>query len=216
MLFRNITDHVSRTVSNYCRRIDVDNNATKTYNNLETEVEHDYTQSVGNTSQRTYKANDIKTVDKEEVHTIKGNKTQTIEKDFTTIVGGDKNTYVEQDMVDEIKNILHTYIEGDVTDRYLENFFIQVGREMGVDISGSLHIDTSSVKYESQTLTEIEATECITLQCGAHALVIDPTGIYFKTDNYTENSGESGVVADAVAKIKIAMKYNAKAFDFSV
>ncbi|WP_428737060.1 bacteriophage T4 gp5 trimerisation domain-containing protein [Sulfurimonas sp.] len=180
--------------------LNITNNKTTTQTNKDDDVKHNYTQSTGNSSNRTIKSNDIKIVEKEEVHTIKENKILTTKKDYTTIVQGTKREFIEQDLVQEIKEILHTYIEGDVTDKYLENFFVQVGKEMGVDLEGSLHIDTSSVKAESATTTEIEATDGISLKCGSNVLTIDPSGIHFNTDNFKDNSGLDGVVADAVEK----------------
>ena len=182
--------------NNYSKK--VDNNSHKTTTNKDTTIKHNFTQTVGDTNNRTIKANDIKTVQKEEVHTIKENRTQNIKKDFTTIVQGNKNSYIEEDLIDEIKEVLHTYIEGDVTDKYLESFFIQVGDAMGVDITNSLHIDTSSVKQESATTAQIETTDGISLKCGGNILTVDASGIHFNTACYLDNSGNDGVVAGGV------------------
>ncbi|WP_428743762.1 hypothetical protein, partial [Sulfurimonas sp.] len=62
----------------------------------------------------------------------------------------------------------------------------------------------------------IEATDGISLKCGSNVLTIDPSGIHFNTDNFKDNSGLDGVVADAVEKIKIDMKQDAIALDFSL
>ncbi|QFR50372.1 hypothetical protein FJR48_11800 [Sulfurimonas lithotrophica] len=183
--------------------MDVENNKSVKQTNKTDDVKNNFTQTVGNNSDRTVKANDIKTVTKEEVHTVKENKLQNIKKDYTTIVQQTKREFIEQDVVDEIKEVLHTYIEGDVTDKYLENFFIQVGKEMGVNLEGSLHIDTSSVKAESATTTQIEATEGISLKCGGNTLTIDSSGIHFNTSNFLDNSGSDGVVANMVEREKV-------------
>uniref|UniRef100_UPI003D12C45A hypothetical protein n=2 Tax=Sulfurimonas sp. TaxID=2022749 RepID=UPI003D12C45A len=50
----------------------------------------------------------------------------------------------------------------------------------------------------SATTTEIEATDGISLKCGSNVLTIDPSGIHFNTDNFKDNSGSDGVVAQAV------------------
>uniref|UniRef100_UPI003D0F51F3 type VI secretion system Vgr family protein n=1 Tax=Sulfurimonas sp. TaxID=2022749 RepID=UPI003D0F51F3 len=92
--------------------LNITNNKTTTQTNKDDDVKHNYTQSTGNSSNRTIKSNDIKIVEKEEVHTIKENKILTTKKDYTTIVQGTKREFIEQDLVQEIKEILHTYIEG--------------------------------------------------------------------------------------------------------
>jgi type VI secretion system secreted protein VgrG len=177
---------------------DITNNKRVEQTNKDEDIKHNFTQSVGNSTDRTIKANDIKTVEKEEVHTIKENKFLTTEKDYTSIIQENKREFIEQDLVDEIKEILHTYVEGDVTDKYLENFFLQVGQEMGVNLEGSLHIDTSSVKAQSATTTQIEATDGISLKCGGNVLTVNSSGIHFKTPNYKDNSGNNGVVGNKV------------------
>ncbi len=140
----------------------------------------------------------IKTVENEEVHTIQEDKTLKVNKDFNTIVKRDKKTYIEKDLIDSIKNVLHTYIEGDVSDKYLENFFVQVGLEMGVDISGSFHLETTSVKEQASDISEIIASQGISLKCGGNVLTINSAGIHFKTPNYNDNSANGGLDASEV------------------
>ncbi|WP_345980432.1 type VI secretion system tip protein TssI/VgrG [Sulfurimonas sp. HSL3-2] len=196
-------------------KADIHNNKITSVHNEHDDVKHDLFQTIGNNSERTVKANDIKTVEKEEVHTIKENKAQTAQKDFTTIVAKDKRSFIEQELINEIKEVLLTYVEGDVTDKYLQNLFVQVGKDMGVDIEGALHIDTSSVKSEVADTALIDATDGISLKCGGNVLTIDSSGIYFNTPNYLDNSGNGGVAGDAVSKIQIDVKQDAQAFSFS-
>ena len=196
-------------------RADIVNNKITTVHNQHDDVKHDLVATVGNSSERTVKANDIKTVEKEECHTVKENKTQNADKDFTTIVAKNKRSFIEQDLINEIKDVLITYVEGEVTDKYLENLFVQIGNEMGMDIEGSLHIDTSSVKSEVADTALIDATDGISLKCGGNVLTIDSSGIYFNTPNYLDNSGNSGVAGNAVSKIQLDAKQDAQLFNFS-
>lgn len=192
-------DYRLHTQNSSYRHID-NNSKVNIVNDEEITIKNDHNKTIGNNSNRTIKANDIKTVENEEVHTVQEDKILKVNKDFNTIVKRDKKTYIEKDLVDSIKNVLHTYIEGDVTDKYLENFFIQVGLEMKVDISGSFHLDTTSVKEQASDISEIAASDGISLKCGANVLTINSAGIHFKTAFYNDNSANGGLDAPEVIK----------------
>ncbi|RXJ65839.1 type VI secretion system tip protein VgrG, partial [Halarcobacter ebronensis] len=148
-------------------------------------VNKDYTQNI--------KENQINTVEKEKITTVKEDYEIFANKDLNTIVKRDKKTYIEQDLSLSVRNILLKYVQKDVSDKYLENLFIQVANEMGVDISNSFHLDTTNVLYEGVNEITLEATSGISLRCGGNVATVDSSGIHFNTPNYVKNSGENGV-----------------------
>ncbi len=115
-----------------------------------------------------------------------------------------------------IKETLLEYVEQDVSDKYLENFFIQIGDDLGVDIREGFHLDTKDILYEASQEINLDTTDGISLKCGGNVLTVDNSGIHFKTPNFANNSAHGGVSAKEVPKIKIEIKSNATLFDFSM
>ncbi|PLY05394.1 MAG: type VI secretion system tip protein VgrG, partial [Arcobacter sp.] len=142
-------------------------------------------------------------VEKEKISTVQEDYELHVLKDFNTIVKNDIKTIDEENVQITIRNILLEYVEKDVSDKYLENLFIQIGNEMGVDISDGFHLDTGETLYQAGSEVNFEAASGITLKCGGHVLTVDGSGIHFKTPNYVENSGNSGVSAKEVPKVLI-------------
>ncbi|RXK05428.1 type VI secretion system tip protein VgrG, partial [Halarcobacter ebronensis] len=148
-------------------------------------VNKDYTQNI--------KENQINTVEKEKITTVKEDYEIFANKDLNTIVKRDKKTYIEENLSLSIRNILLKYIEKDVSDKYLENLFIQVANEMGVDISNSFHLDTTNALFEGINEITLEASSGISLRCGGNVATVDSSGIFFHTSNYVKNSPNNGV-----------------------
>jgi len=181
------------------KNLNVKNNSkTLIESNKEETVKKDSTQTIGKNKTINIKENEIKTVDKEKIVTVKEDYNIEVYKDFNTTVGNDFNLFVEQDVITQIKEVLLEYVTQDVSNKYLENLFVQIAKDMGVDIEGTFHLECPDVKYEANQDIDFQASESITLRCGSNALTIDNSGIHFFTPNYDGNSSYGGVdVADA-------------------
>jgi len=57
--------------------------------------------------------------------------------------------------------------------------------------------------YQATSEINFETTSGVSLKCGGNVLTIDGSGIHFKTPNYTQNSGNSGVCGVEVPKVAI-------------
>ncbi|QKF67313.1 type VI secretion system, syringe needle protein [Arcobacter venerupis] len=156
-------------------------------------VNKDYTQNV--------KENHINVVEKEKLTTVQEDYEIHVLKDFNTIVKNDLKSIVEENVVTSIKNTLVKYVEKDVSDKYLENLFVQVANEMGIDIKDSFHLNTTNVLLEGNNEIVIESSSGISIRSGSNVLTIDNSGIHFNTPNYNENSGNGGVNGMEVSKI---------------
>ncbi|QKF81500.1 type VI secretion system Vgr family protein [Halarcobacter ebronensis] len=175
--FKHIQNN-SKTIIDNDKEETVEANSTLTVNK-------DYTQNI--------KENQINTVEKEKITTVKEDYEIFANKDLNTIVKRDKKTYIEENLSLSIRNILLKYIEKDVSDKYLENLFIQVANEMGVDISNSFHLDTTNALFEGINEITLEASSGISLRCGGNVATVDSSGIFFHTSNYVKNSPNNGV-----------------------
>jgi type VI secretion system secreted protein VgrG len=184
-----LNDEFKHVQNNSKTIIDNDKEETVEANSILT-VNKDYTQNI--------KENQINTVEKEKITTVKEDYEIFAKKDLNTIVKRDKKTYVEQNISTSIKNILLEYVQKDVSDKYLENLFIQVANEMGVDISDSFHLDTTNVLFEGVNEITLEVSSGISLRCGGNVVTVDSSGIFFNTPNYVKNSGDDGVNGNVV------------------
>ncbi|XOB63792.1 bacteriophage T4 gp5 trimerization domain-containing protein [Campylobacterota bacterium DY0563] len=189
-----LNDEFTHVENNSKTIIDNDKEETVEANSILT-VNKDYTQNI--------KENQINTVQKEKITTVKEDFEILAKKDLNTIVKRDKKTYVEENVSLSIRNILLKYIEKDVSDKYLENLFIQVANEMGVDIKDSFHLDTTNILYEGVNEITLEATSGISLRCGGNVATVNSSGIFFHTPNYVKNSPDNGVDGTEVNKILI-------------
>ena len=153
-------------------------------------INKDYTQIINQ--------NQINTVLKEKLTTVKEDYEINVEKDLNTIVMNDVMTIVENNVVTTIKNLLTEYVEKDISNKYLENLFVQIGKDMGIDISKNFQVESNHILYEANQEIVLEAQNGLSVRVGSNVLTLDNSGIYFKTANYTENSSDAGVMANEV------------------
>ncbi len=186
--FKHIENN-SKTIINNDKEETVEANSILTVNK-------DYTQNI--------KENQINTVEKEKLTTVKEDYEIHVLKDLNTIVKNDIKTIVENNVITSIKNILLKYVEKDASDKYLENLFIQVANELGLDIKDSFHLDTTNALYEGSNEITLEANSGISLRCGGNVATVDSSGIFFHTPNYVKNSPNNGV--DGIDVIKPLIK----------
>ncbi|MGA1940870.1 type VI secretion system Vgr family protein [Arcobacter sp. YIC-310] len=181
------------------QNIQIENNSkTIVQKDKEETIQENSNLTVGKDLNENVKYNHISTIQKEKLTSVLEDYTQTLNKDFVTIVKNNKKDIIETDIKTTIKNTLLEYIEGDVSDKYLESLFIQIAEKMGVDIKEGFHIDTSNMLYQATNEINFETTSGVSLKCGGNVLTIDGSGIHFKTPNYTQNSGNSGVCGSEV------------------
>eukprot|EP01028_Stygiella_incarcerata_P014102 TRINITY_DN9070_c0_g1_i5.p1 TRINITY_DN9070_c0_g1~~TRINITY_DN9070_c0_g1_i5.p1 ORF type:complete len:288 (+),score=-68.55 TRINITY_DN9070_c0_g1_i5:409-1272(+) len=186
-----LNDEFKHIENNSKTIIDNDKEETVEANSILT-VNKDYTQNI--------KENQINTVEKEKLTTVKEDYEIHVLKDLNTIVKNDIKTIVENNVITSIKNILLKYVEKDASDKYLENLFIQVANELGLDIKDSFHLDTTNALYEGSNEITLEAKTGISLRCGGNVATIDSSGIFFHTPNYVKNSTDNGVDGNIVGK----------------
>ena len=111
-------------------------------------------------------------------------------------------TIVENNVVTTIKNLLTKYVEKDISNKYLESLFIQIGKDMGIDISKNFQVESNHILYEANQEIVLEAQSGLSVRVGSNVLTVDNSGIYFKTANYTENSSDAGVEAKEAEILK--------------
>lgn len=185
--------------------IHIQNNSNTIIDNDKNEtIGKDSILTVGNDLNENIKFNHISTVEKEKISTIQEDFTQNLNKDFNTIVKDNMKTIVDENLSTSITKVLHEYVEKDVSDKYLENLFIQIGNEMGIDIADGFHLDTKDVKMEASSEINFEGASGISLKCGGNVLTVDGSGIHFKTPSYNANSGNGGVAGTALEQIEVA------------
>ncbi len=185
-------------------------------NDKEQTVESNSTLTVNKDYTVNIKENHINTVQKEKLTTVKEDYNIHVKKDLNTITKRDKKTFIENDAVTSVKNILLQYVHKDVTDKYLESLFIQVSKELGIDISDNFHLDTTSALLEGNNDITLEAKTGISVRCGGNVMTVHSGGIDFHTPKYNENSAFNGVegvevpkmlITDAVKKLNLEQMY---------
>ncbi len=166
-------------------------------NDKEITVANDYTQSVGNDTRIHTSGSKIESVEKEHILSVKEDQELHLLKDNTTIVGQTDTTIVEKDLIQRIKGSATHYIEQDQKAKYLNNLFIQVGKELGIQTTQAYHLNAQSIKESANTIT-LEATDGISLKCGGNVLTVDASGIHLKAATVDTNSPNGGVSAKEV------------------
>ncbi|QEE32935.1 type VI secretion system Vgr family protein [Malaciobacter canalis] len=171
-------------------------------NDKEETIQKDSIITVGEEERKSIKANKILTVEKESITTIKQDCEEHILEDFITIVKDDLKTIVENNVIKRIKGTKTEYIEQDVKKKYLQNMFLQIGKDYRLDVINSYHLKAKTVKYQAKTI-ELEATNGISLKCGGNVLTVDTSGIFLKAGTVDTTSSNGGVSAKDVPKIEI-------------
>ncbi len=159
--------------------------------------------TVGNDLNENIKFNHISTVEKEKISTVQEDYELHVLKDFNTIVKNDIKTIVENDYIQRVKGTSTEYIEKDVKKKYLQNMFLQIGRDFRQDVQNAYHLKSNTIKHTSGNTIEIEAGSGISLKCGGTVLTVDPSGIHLKAPIIDTASSNGGVTAKAVVKPEI-------------
>ena len=123
-------------------------------------------------------------------------------QDANTIINQNQKTIVEQDLIERIKGSVTNYVEKDQKEKYLSNLFVQVGAELGIEVTSAYHLNAKTIKQQAKTI-ELEATDGISLKCGGNVLTVDASGIHLKAAAVDTNSGNGGVSSAAVSIPKI-------------
>lgn len=160
-------------------------------------VQNDLHITIGEDSRTTIAGNSINTIEKDQITTVKEDQDVNILEDQITIVNENKTTIVEQDLIQRIKGQVTHYVEKDAQEKYLQNLFVQVGKELGIEVKAAFELKADSIKATAGT-TELDGANGISLKCGGNTLTVDASGIHFKTADYDSNSGNSGVTSSLV------------------
>ncbi|RYA22152.1 type VI secretion system tip protein VgrG, partial [Malaciobacter halophilus] len=161
-------------------------------------IQKDSIITVGEEERKSIKANKILTVEKESITTIKQDCEKHYKQNLETLIKQDEKTYLERDVELRIKNILHKYIQKDVSDKYLQNLFVKIGKELRVDIEDGFHLNTSDLKVQASDNCLLDGSDGISFKCGSNILTVDSSGIHFNTSNFVDNSANGGVSVEDV------------------
>jgi len=171
-------------------------------NDAELTVANDSIQTVGNDKKVNIIGNAVTTIEKEQITTVKEDQELHILKDQNTIVKLNQKTIVEQDLIERIKGTVTSYVEKDQKEKYLTNLFMQVGKDLGIEVTSSYHVNAKTIKETAKTI-ELEAADGISLKCGGNVLTVDASGIHLKAATVDSNSGNGGVTSTAVTSPEI-------------
>ena len=72
----------------------------------------------------------------------------------------------------------------------------EVSKSFGINVK-NYHIKSNDNKQESNEIN-LEAYEELVLRCGSNALIINQSGIEFKTSKYESNSSNAGIKAKEI------------------
>ncbi|QEE31902.1 type VI secretion system Vgr family protein [Malaciobacter canalis] len=172
-------------------------------NDKEETIQKDSIITVGEEERKSIKANKILTVEKESITTVKQDCEKHYKQNLETLIKQDEKTYLERDVELRIKNILHKYIQKDVTDKYLQNLFVKIGKELRVDIEDGFHLNTSDLKVQASDNCLLDGSDGISFKCGSNILTVDSSGIHFNTSNFVDNSANGGVSVEDIVKTEI-------------
>ncbi|MGB6327484.1 MAG: type VI secretion system tip protein VgrG, partial [Halarcobacter sp.] len=178
------------------------NSKTIIDNDKEETIANDSTLTVGNNLNENIKFNHISTVEKEKVSTVQEDYELHVLKDFNTIVKKDFKQILEKNYIQRVKGTSTEYIEKDVKKKYLQNMFLQIGREYRLDINKAYHMKAKTIKQTADTI-ELVATKGISLKCGGNVLTLDKAGIHLKAPIVDATSSNGGVSAKIVTKPEI-------------
>jgi len=166
-------------------------------NDKELSVANDSIETIGNDKKVNIVGNAITTIEKEQITTVKQDQELHILKDSNVIINNNQKTIIEQDLIQRIKGQVTNYVEKDQKEKYLTNFFMQVGAELGIEVTSSYHLNAKTIKQQAKTI-ELEATDGISLKCGGNVLTVDASGIHLKAATVDTNSGNGGITANKV------------------
>ena len=175
-------------------------NDTKTVIDKDKEltVANDFTQTIGSDKKVNIVGNAVTTIEKEQITTVKEDKELHLLQDANTIISKNKKTIVEKELIQRIKGSVTHYTEQDQKEKYLTNLFMQVGKDLGIEITNAYHLNAKSIKQSAAKTIEIEAANGISLKCGGNVLTVDASGIYLKGATVDSDASNGGVTAPKV------------------
>ena len=144
----------------------------------------------------------IQTIEEEKITTVNKDYDVFANKDLNVIVKESLNIFVDEDVTTTIRNILHNYVEKDKQEKFLQNLYLEVSKDFGLQIDNNLHITSNHLKYEVNKEIDLDAYSEVILRCGNNSMSINSSGVYFHTSNYNSNSPYSGVVANDAEILK--------------
>ncbi|MGE3613932.1 MAG: type VI secretion system Vgr family protein [Sulfurimonas sp.] len=176
----------------------IDNNSINIIDNdMQLTIANNATTTIGNDQRNTIAGNQITTIEKEQLLSVGADQENHLLKNVTTIINQTSKTIIEQDLQERIKGKVNHYVEKDSQAKYLANLFMQIEKDLGIQITNAYHLQAKSIKLQSPTI-ELQATEGISLKCGGNVLTVDSSGIHIKTANYDSNATNSGVSAQEI------------------
>ncbi|OCL85256.1 aspartate carbamoyltransferase catalytic subunit [Aliarcobacter thereius] len=119
-----------------------------------------------------------------------------VNKTNTIVVNENINYNVQNNLVRTIQGYVHRYVEQDKKEKFLQNLYEEVSKSFGINIK-NYHLKSNDNKQESNEIN-IEAYEEVVLRCGSNALIINQSGIEFKTSKYESNSSNGGINSNEV------------------
>ncbi|PHO16848.1 type VI secretion system tip protein VgrG, partial [Malaciobacter molluscorum LMG 25693] len=88
----------------------------------------------------------------------------------------------------------------DVSDKFLQNLFVKIGKELRVDIEDGFHLNTNDLKVQASDNCLFDGANGISFKCGSNILTVDASGIHFNTPNFVDNSANGGVSVEDVIR----------------
>ena len=165
-------------------------------------VANDFIQTIGNDKKVNIVGNEIKTIEKEQITTVKEDHELHILKDQTIIISQNQKHIIEKDLIERIKGSVTSYVEQDQKEKYLSNLFMQVSKELGIEVTSAYHLNAKSIKETAKTI-ELEASDGISLKCGSNVLTVDASGIHLKAATVDSNASNGGITSAAVTTPEI-------------
>lgn len=146
----------------------------------------------------------IENVSNNKVINVSENIDVNINKTKTIAVNENINYNVQNNLVKTIQGYVHRYVEQDKKEKFLQNLYEEVSKSFGINID-KYHLKSNESKQESNEIN-LEAYEELVLRCGSNALIINQSGIEFKTSKYESNSSNGGVIVKEINKDKVILK----------
>ncbi|OCL97662.1 hypothetical protein AAX29_01815 [Aliarcobacter thereius] len=119
-----------------------------------------------------------------------------VNKTENIVINENINYNVQNNLVRTIQGYVHRYVEQDKKDKFLQNLYEEVSKSFGINID-KYHLKSNESKQESNEIN-LEGYEEVVLRCGSNALIINQSGIEFKTSKYESNSSNGGVNSNEV------------------
>ncbi|OCL94434.1 Phage-related baseplate assembly protein [Aliarcobacter thereius] len=136
----------------------------------------------------------IENVSNNKVINVSENLDVSVNKNINVNIVENLKYIIEKDFIESIKGSKIEYVEKDVKLRYLNNLFTQVDKDFRLDVKGSYHIKSNSIKQEANII-ELIANNGITIRSGANSITVDGSGIHLNSASINTQSSLEGVNA---------------------